>query len=261
VVTAIARRLDGDVGGSGTVGHAVSSEVTMPLGAIIALVILVILIAAATAFVANRRANAPSLRRQFGPEYDRLAREIGPRQAEAELADRQQRVAELEIHPLTAEQHARYQREWTRVQERFVESPMQSIEAAGALITAVAADRGYPVDNRDQLLADLSVHHARRIDGYRRARQATEQGTSKATETLRRALLDYRALFSELLGEPEGAAGRGAAGRSAVPASANSPDVTAPDVPASSAAAVGSGLAGTADGDGAPRPTTRKGAL
>lgn len=228
----------------------------MPLGAIIALVILVILIATATAFVAKRRVNAPSLRRQFGPEYDRLAREIGPRQAEAELADRRQRVAELGIHPLTAEQHARYKGEWTAVQERFVDSPIQAIQAAGGLITAVAADRGYPVANRDQLLADLSVHHARRLDGYRRAKQATEQGTSKGTETLRRALLDYRALFSELLGTPDGA------GRGAVLASANSPDEAEPGVPAGSAAAVGGGLDGTADGDAAMRrPARRKESL
>lgn len=202
----------------------------MPVGAIIAVVIIVIAIAAAVFFVAKRKQSAPSLRRQFGPEYDRLAKEAGSRQAEAELADRQQRVDKLNIHPLTAEQYARHEGEWTAAQEWFVESPTQAVQSAATLITAVAADRGYPVDDRDQLLADLSVHHARQLGGFRRASRTTAGDNSQATEDLRQELLDCRALFSELLGTPDGTADR-----RAVPASATRTDVPAADAPAGSA--------------------------
>jgi hypothetical protein len=121
------------------------------------------------------------------------------------------RVARLDLRPLTAEQRGKYSREWWWAQERFVDSPAEAAEAAGALVTAVAADRGYPADDHEQLLSDLSVHHAHRLNGYRRARRTTESGTAK-TEELRQALLAYRALFRDLLGSPDSHADQPAAG-------------------------------------------------
>jgi hypothetical protein len=178
-------------------------EVTMSPGATIALVIAIIILAVAGAFAGSMLLRRLSLRHQFGPEYQRLVHEVGPRRAQAELADRQRRVAKLPLRPLTAEQRARYSGEWTAAQERFVDNPGQAAETAAALVTTVAADRGYPVDDHSQLLKDLSVHHARPLDGYRRARLTTEQAAAAATEELRQALLAHRALFRELLGPPE----------------------------------------------------------
>ena len=66
----------------------------------------------------------------------------------------------------------------------------------------MAAEVGYPIDDREQLLADLSVRHGRYLDGYRTARRTTDQAQDGATEEFRRALLDYRALFNDLLGTP-----------------------------------------------------------
>jgi hypothetical protein len=122
------------------------------------------------------------------------------------------RVARLDLRPLTAEQRDKYSREWWSAQERFVDSPAEAAEAAGALVTAVAADRGYPADDHEQLLSDLSVHHAHRLNGYRRARRTTESGTAK-TEELRQALLAYRALFRDLLGSPDSLADQPASDR------------------------------------------------
>ena len=180
----------------------------MSAGAIIALVIiLALLVAAAIAGTLILRRLA--LRHRFGAEYDRLARAVGSRRAEAELAERRRRVARLHLRPLPPERRDGYLRAWMSAQERFIDSPAQAAEAAGALVTAVAADRGYPAGDHEQLLSDLSVHHGRRLDGYRRARQATESGTAK-TEELRQALLAYRALFRDLLGPPD-SRGRGPA--------------------------------------------------
>jgi len=175
----------------------------MSAGAIIPLVIAIIILAAVGAVAGSMLLRNLSMRHRFGPEYQRLVREVGPRRAQAELVDRQRRVAKLNLRPLTAEQRARYTGEWTAAQERFVDNPAQATEAAAALVTTVAADRGYPVDDHSQLLKDLSVHHARPLDGYRGARLTTEQATSAATEELRLALLAHRALFRELLGPPE----------------------------------------------------------
>jgi hypothetical protein len=196
----------------------------MSVGAIISLVIVIVLIAAAATLAGTLILRRRALRRRFGAEYDRLAREVGSRRAQAELAERQHRVEQLTIRPLTPGQRARYASEWTVAQERFVESPAHAAEAAAALVTAVAADRGYSADDHARLLADLSVHHADRLDGYRRARQTTEQVAAAATEELRQALLAYRALFRELLGPPDSTAGR-----SAIPAGANAVGATISD--------------------------------
>ena len=175
----------------------------MSVGAIIALVIVIVIIAAAAALAGTLILRRRALRRQFGAEYDRLAREVGPRRAQAQLAERQRRVKRLTIRPLAPERRTSYASGWASVQELFVDSPAQAAEAAATLVTAVAADRGYSTDDDAGLLMELSVHHADRLDGYRRARQTTEQADTAATEDLRQALLAYRALFRELLGPPD----------------------------------------------------------
>ena len=214
----------------------------MSAGAIIALVIAIVIVIAAAALAGTLVLRRLALRHQFGPEYQRLVREVGQRRAQAELTQRRNRVARLGLRPLTAEKHARYSGEWTAAQERFVDSPAQATEAAAALVTAVATDRGYQVDNHSQLLKDLSVHHARRLDGYRRAAETTERAATAATEELRQALLAHRALFRELLGTAASPAAKaltpasatvvgstGASGTGRVlPAAASAPAGTAP---------------------------------
>ena len=146
-----------------------------------------------------------ALQRRFGPEYDRLAAEVGPRQARSELAERQRRIEQLDIRPLSAERRAAYDAQWATLQEQFIDAPARAAEGADSLVTAVAADRGYQVTDRERLLSDLSVYHADRIEDYRRARQATGQAGSAATEDLRQAMLAYRTLLLELFDAPDGA--------------------------------------------------------
>ena len=203
----------------------------MPVGAIIVVVIVFIVVAAAAALAATLLLRMARLRHQFGPEYNRLVREVGVRRAQAELADRRRRVAGLGLRPLTAEQRARYTGEWTAAQERFLDSPPQSVEAASHLVSAVATDRGYQVGDQTQLVKDLSVHHARRVDGYRRATQATEQAATAPTEELRQAMLSYRELFRDLVAATSAAEARplappdatvpGSTGRQSLPAGAS----------------------------------------
>ena len=166
----------------------------------VAIVLLILLacalVAGAGAFMWSRLA----LRRRYGTEYDRLAREFGPRRARAELTERQRRVAELGLKPLGADQVARYDGLWNAAQARFIDGPPESVRAAAALVTGVASDRGYQVTDAAQFMTDLSVHHARRLDGYRQARRTTERASVAATEELRQALLAHRAIFRELLG-------------------------------------------------------------
>jgi hypothetical protein len=214
----------------------------------IALVIIVVLLVVAAAVAGTLILRRQALRRRFDGEYDRLARAVGPRRAETELTERQRRVARLDLRPLTAPQRDRYSREWTSAEERFVDSPAQAAEAGRALIIAVAADRGYPADDHEQLLSDLSVNHARQLGDYRQAEQTTGSGESD-TEQLRHALLAYRALFNELVGAQDG--------RDGEPAARSGSEVTGARAPGATEAA-GTGADGTAaTGSGEDRATAQ----
>jgi hypothetical protein len=173
----------------------------MSTGAIVGIIIALIVVAAIAAIAAIQVKRA-HMRRQFGPEYDRLAKELGSRRkAEAELTERRRRVEGLGIHPLTAEQQASYAGQWTAIQERFVDAPAETVSAADALIRDVMRDRGYP-DDKDASMEALSVYHARPFEGYRKAQDTSTDGAS--TEQLREVLIRHRALFDELLGSHDG---------------------------------------------------------
>lgn len=176
----------------------------MSAGTVILIVVILVIVAVAAAVMSMRLRRRAAERNLVGAEYDRLAEEVGPRKAKAEFEKRRQRVDGLGIRSLSAERRSAYADEWNAAQELFVDSPAKSASAAGALITAVAADRGYQVTDHDQLMTDLSVYYGRHLDGYRRARQTTEQVSQATTEALRRALLDYRRLFFDLLESAKG---------------------------------------------------------
>ena len=174
----------------------------MSAGTIIVIVVVLVLVAAAAAaasFVIRRRTTERSM---HGAEYDRLAEEVGPRKAQAEFAKRRQRVDGLGLRPLSAERRTAYTGQWQVAQEQFIDNPAQSVRAAAAMIAAVTADIGYDVSDHEQLMKDLSVYHGRHLDGYRRARKITGRAGEAPTESLRQALLSYRALFFDLLGSP-----------------------------------------------------------
>jgi hypothetical protein len=209
--------------------------------AIIAAVALVVLVIGAITTTRRRQ-----LRQRFGPEYDRVAGEMrSQRKADAELAERERRVRSLDIHPLDETIRVKYVAEWAAIQERFVDQPEEAVTQAGMLVTSVMKDRGYPTEDHDQIVADLSVEHAGTLDHFRAAHQIsmqTEEGTA-GTENLRLAMLHYRALFSDLLGPPPEAPQSGQA-----PAAATEP---------SPEAARGDG--GTTDtGPPVPAPRTRQ---
>jgi hypothetical protein len=168
--------------------------------------IIVVVIAIVLVIAAMTRARRRRLQERFGPEYDRVVEEKhGHRKAEAELVGRQRRVQRLDIQPLSATARETYAGEWASVQERFVDQPQQAVAEAQLLVVAVMRDRGYPTEDDEQIAADLSVEHAGTLDHYRTARQITTNGEAgdASTEDLRQAMVHYRALFSELLGQAD----------------------------------------------------------
>ncbi len=172
------------------------------MGIVIVTVVAVIIVAAAAAWF-TLEARRRRLRERFGPEYERLARKHDSRRkAEAELSERERRVADLDIRPLSPDARAGYRTEWTAIQERFVETPAEALTAATRLVAAVMRDRGYPTENYDQILADLSVEHAHTLSRFRDAHEisARADANGASTEDMRQAMINYRSLFEELVG-------------------------------------------------------------
>lgn len=150
----------------------------------------------------RRRAN---LREKFGPEYARTVEVAGsPREAEAELQEREKRVAAFTIQPLTPQQMDDFTDRWVRVQAQFVDDPEGAVSRTDVLLTEVMEARGYPIADFEQRSADLSVDHAEVVQNYRSARDiAIRHARNEAdTEDLRRAMIHYRALFDDLVHEP-----------------------------------------------------------
>jgi FtsZ-interacting cell division protein ZipA len=176
----------------------------MSTGTIAAIVVVVIVVAAliaVAAFAARRR----RLQRTFGPEYDRAVESSDSRlKAEAELADRSKRVRHLDIRPLDPAAREGYAAQWTEIQQQFVDSPATAVTGAQTLITNVMRDEGYPTDDADQIMADLSVEHSATLEHFRTAQDLSNRasGGTASTEDLRQAMVHYRELVRELLGDP-----------------------------------------------------------
>jgi hypothetical protein len=173
---------------------------TITIVVIVAAVIVVAVLVIGLMTVLRRR----RLQLRFGPEYDRL---VGDRdsklKAESELTRRERRVHRLDIQPLTGSARASYALQWAGIQEQFVDTPADAVASSQRLVSAVMSELGYPADDQDQLLADLSVDHAAALDQYRAAQSTSESSTAGAasTEDLRLAMINYRALFHDLTGE------------------------------------------------------------
>jgi len=169
---------------------------------VVAVIVVAALVAGAMAAARRRR-----LQGRFGPEYERV---VGERQsqlkAEAELAGRERRVQDLDIRPLDAASQAEYASRWAVIQEKFVDRPADAVAQAQHLVTAVMNERGYPTEAHDQMVADLSVRHASTLEHFRAAYAISQIAAvgNASTEDLRQAMIQYRTLFSDLLGEPAG---------------------------------------------------------
>jgi hypothetical protein len=177
-------------------------EDVVPAWGWILIVIGAALVAALAVWSVMTRKRTERLRGQFGPEYNRVASSTeSKREAEAELARREERREELDIQPLSEASRARYVGEWQTIKAEFVDEPRRAVTRADSLLQRVMAERGYPVEKFDQRAADLSVDHPKVVENYREGhRLATRsQENGSDTEDLRQAMRHYRALFEELV--------------------------------------------------------------
>lgn len=167
----------------------------------VAVVVVILLVVAGLVWM-RQRMHVRNMQKRFGPEYDRLVAEMGSRKrAEARLIERERRVSQYDIHPLSEADRTRYTQAWQQVQARFVDDPGDAIAQADELLKDVMTSRGYPMADFDRRSADLSVHYPAVVGNYRAGRDiAIRHRDGKAsTEDLRQAMIHYRSLFEELV--------------------------------------------------------------
>jgi len=167
---------------------------------LIGIIALIALAAVVLIIVGQRRTR--SLHELFGPEYDRTLKSMRARgKAEPELSKRIERVAELTIRPLAAADRARFEQSWQADQARFVDDPRGAVKEADRLVADLMQVRGYPVGDFGQRAADVSVDHPLVVSEYRAAHEIAERDArgEADTEELRKAMVHYRALFTDLL--------------------------------------------------------------
>ncbi|HEV2426347.1 MAG TPA: hypothetical protein VGZ29_16090 [Terriglobia bacterium] len=169
---------------------------------VIAIVIVVAGLVAVFLAWNGKRKRSARLRARFGPEYDRLVAETGSRaEAEKVLEEREKRSRKIIIRPLPVQDREHFAQAWRNLQARFVDAPGEAVIEADQLLEQLMAQRGYPTGDFEQQADDISVDHPRVVQNYRAAHSIAErqlQGQA-STEELREAVVEYRALYEELL--------------------------------------------------------------
>jgi FtsZ-interacting cell division protein ZipA len=168
----------------------------------IVIVVAVVIVLLGVVWSATRANRTRSLKETFGREYDRTVEQAsGKRDAEHELRERQKRHDELDIRPLSPESRDRYVRRWQSTQTRFVDDPKGAVAEADTLVREVMQERGYPTENFERRVADISVDHPNLVEKYRTAHGIAQKSerNEASTEDLRHSVRHYRALFAELL--------------------------------------------------------------
>jgi hypothetical protein len=168
--------------------------------------VILIAVVGIAAVIFLRKRKTERLRTRFGPEYARVVQESGSRrQGEVGLQEREKRVEGFAIRPLAPSDRELYIASWRKVQAQFVDDPKGSVTQADQLLGDVMSTRGYSVSDFEQRSADISVDHPLVVENYRAAHEiAVRHARGQAgTEDLRQAMIHYRTLFDELVGEPE----------------------------------------------------------
>lgn len=168
-------------------------------------VVVGVLVVAVLGFAGWRWRRRSVLRHRFGPEYDRAVEAAGSRRkAEHELLTRQERYARIELRPLPEASRARLSEEWDQTERLFVDDPELAARQADHVVRNVLGERGYPSDDLEAAAAAASVEHPRAMERYRHGHDlvVSNGDGNQRTENLRQAMVDFRAVFAEMV-EPE----------------------------------------------------------
>ena len=164
-------------------------------GAVLLLLVLVGMV--------RRKRRHDHLQERFGPEYDRTVSSEGRRDGERQLKHIEKRREELDIRPLTPAARDRYLDEWRHAEARFVNDPEDAARSAERVVLRVLEDRGYPTDvDMEQQAAYVAADHPDVVERYRHGHAMLAMrtdGNGGDTENLRKAMIDFRAVFETVV--------------------------------------------------------------
>lgn len=151
-------------------------------------------------------------REEFGPEYERAAREQGSEEEGEKELRRRRGGVERRVEPLSPESRARHEERWGEVERVFVDNPARSIEMADREISDVLHERNFVPDAAqpdEETEKNLAATHPDVADDYREARRiragvvsrsaAGPDAEGESTEELRQAIRKYRAVYQRLV--------------------------------------------------------------
>ena len=153
-------------------------------------------------------------REEFGPEYERTAREKGSeKEADKELRRRRGSV-ERRVEPLSDERREHFEGQWGEVERVFVDNPQRSIEMADRTVSDILDERRFVSDaseSEEETEKNLAAMHPDVADDYREARRmradvvarsgrsADGASEEQSTEELHQAIRKYRAVYERLV--------------------------------------------------------------
>jgi hypothetical protein len=160
-------------------------------------VALCVVLALAFARIRRRRSH---LEQRFGREYQRVVADKGLADGEAHLGQVESERDELELRDLPATTRDRYFEEWRQAETRFVSDPRDAARAAERIVARALEERGYPDDDGTDLASLVSVDHPYVAERYRHGRAMLDGvDGAESTESLRKAMLDFRAVLEDVL--------------------------------------------------------------
>ena len=162
-----------------------------------------IVVLAGVAWWLYERNRTQHLRDRFGSEYDRRVATLGDRRrAESELAQSELRVKKLIVQPLSASERMRFMDEWRTCQARFVDDPSGAVDDADRILKNIMRARGLSADDPEQRMVDVCAAYPHHSTAFRESHDIfmRHRRGDATTEDLRKAFVNYRSLFDEMLG-------------------------------------------------------------
>jgi hypothetical protein len=153
------------------------------------LIAVFIVVIGAAAYATRRIVRGEGLRKRFQSDYALAFDGQDSRQmTEANPADRDARIANLEIRALTATERA-----------RFVVDPHGAVNEADELVSSLLRTRGYPVGGFNRRTDEIPADYSRIMEFYSSANANVAVAREEtATERLQTAMLQYGHIFDEL---------------------------------------------------------------
>ena len=162
--------------------------------------IAIALCAALALALARIRRRRSHLEQRFGREYQRVIADKGLADGESHLGQVESERDELELRELPRTTRDRYLEEWRQAETRFVSDPHDAARAAERIVARVLEERGYPDGDETDLVSLVSVDHPEVAERYRHGRAMLDAvDGAESTESLRKAMLDFRAVLDDVL--------------------------------------------------------------